>query len=628
MRKKIFAVTIPLVLGACGQSEPAGGGVQTSTYATVEQVQQVFIETAHPYRNNTDRVWQLEGPEGTLRMTVHFARFETEWGYDYVELMDADGNVVHRLTGNHTGEEFTVEGPVVRIRFVSDQSITRWGFSIDFYRYVRDVGPHSNHRPECRAVGTRSEGWYWADTGQLIKYDQCADAGEPHCGAVGSRSEGWYADGYGLIVWDNCHLADGIGLEGDPCGPSIGVTCAEDYYCQGLPTDGRLGGTGTCRRDGTCEEVADCSAEGNSWVHVMCVGYAVCEEGQCGWRCGLPPEQGPWSWTEILVANVESDHPYANNERKTWTIHQEGAAKIRVHFSRIDLENGYDWIAIAAANQEPQYVSGHHRDFWSREFEGDTVTITLHSDYSVTDWGFRVTAIAFYEQLEPGQCNRDEDCGEGQRCVPHQCFNPYAPCYGECVAEVWDGSEGSKCDDDHPCQEGLFCKAVSDGVGTCRPETWCQPETVAADCANVIHIAVPGFWTCENHECSWVPSNIVTHGDYAASDVPMDIPDADPAGVTSTVFVGDFANCTPQVTLDVTIRHTYQSDLRVVLEDPQGNRAVVWDRDGDSHDDVILQGVAVSGLTGTSGEWKLHVADLARWDTGTIEAWTLHLRCE
>lgn len=46
--------------------------------------------------------------------------------------------------------------------------------------------------PSCRAVGTRSEGWYRAD-GERICFANCAGA-SVMCANVGTRSEGWYTD--------------------------------------------------------------------------------------------------------------------------------------------------------------------------------------------------------------------------------------------------------------------------------------------------------------------------------------------------------------------------------------------------------------------------------------------------
>lgn len=46
--------------------------------------------------------------------------------------------------------------------------------------------------PECRAIGTRSEGWYRPD-GSRVCYATCAGRGAT-CEAIGTRSEGWYTD--------------------------------------------------------------------------------------------------------------------------------------------------------------------------------------------------------------------------------------------------------------------------------------------------------------------------------------------------------------------------------------------------------------------------------------------------
>ncbi|MFT5431550.1 MAG: hypothetical protein ACI9OJ_002247 [Myxococcota bacterium] len=55
--------------------------------------------------------------------------------------------------------------------------------------------------------------------------------------------------------------------------------CTEDQYCSG---------SGVCRDDGSCNKLKDCNTEGNIYIVPACVGYATCNEGQCGWNCGDP----------------------------------------------------------------------------------------------------------------------------------------------------------------------------------------------------------------------------------------------------------------------------------------------------------------------------------------------------
>lgn len=74
-------------------------------------------------------------------------------------------------------------------------------------------------------------------------------------------------------------IADAPGKCRKPC--QTLKECAADQYCSS---------DGICLSDGTCKVTPDCSSDGNSYVHIMCAGYAYCTEaGQCGWRCGIHP---------------------------------------------------------------------------------------------------------------------------------------------------------------------------------------------------------------------------------------------------------------------------------------------------------------------------------------------------
>jgi hypothetical protein len=61
--------------------------------------------------------------------------------------------------------------------------------------------------------------------------------------------------------------------------------CDRDQYCA---TDN------LCREDASCVIDADCGVQGNSYNHIMCVGYPTCNGGgslsggQCGFICGDP----------------------------------------------------------------------------------------------------------------------------------------------------------------------------------------------------------------------------------------------------------------------------------------------------------------------------------------------------
>ena len=57
----------------------------------------VELQSAHSYANNTNQQWVIEAPAGALNTGVVFDRFETEDGFDFVNLYDGDGIRVHHL---------------------------------------------------------------------------------------------------------------------------------------------------------------------------------------------------------------------------------------------------------------------------------------------------------------------------------------------------------------------------------------------------------------------------------------------------------------------------------------------------------------------------------------------------
>lgn len=78
------------------------------------------------------------------------------------------------------------------------------------------------------------------------------------------------------------------------------------------------------------------------------------------------------------------------------------------------------------------------------------------------------------------------------------------------------------------CMPGLWCKAVqvgvSDPAGSCHTELWCESDASAqADCANVMHPAVPGFWGCEEYACGWNACGAVNDPDFTYVSTDTDL---------------------------------------------------------------------------------------------------------
>ncbi|MDA3863707.1 MAG: CUB domain-containing protein [Deltaproteobacteria bacterium] len=504
--KQLFTTSVILILQlllfSCtpGNEIPAHD-IQTYRMVITEHEVPRLIESEHPYGNYRDLSWNLSAPEAAVRIVIPFTRLETEYYYDRVLIYDKNDNLIHNLTGDHSGESFVVTGNFARIRLLSDYSIDDYGIKIDHYIYITENEEPEDHRPVCRTEG--QEGWYWADTGELIKAEACSGASTPVCDAIGSRSEGWYTDS-GLITWDFCHQTERISIYGENCGPSIGFECYDGLFCSGVPQNTH-GGTGVCIYEGSCRVNRDCTLQ---FGEPDCQGQWSCQDNTCVEECSEPEEpEMVWSWSTFMVADMESPHPYPNYYSNDWQFSWSDAEKIKLHFSSYDLEYSYDYLTVSDGQYGQSFrLTGAASDYWTNEIEGDSVVVNLASDYSVTAWGFKVDAVSVYHQIPAGTCNIDADCSTGEYCEPAQCFNPYAPCYGTCTPEQSDGQQGASCTDTEMCAEDLFCKNIVDGAGSCQPENWCESSSVETDCALLPHIAIPGNWVCSHNTCTWQAS--------------------------------------------------------------------------------------------------------------------------
>jgi type VII secretion-associated serine protease mycosin len=93
---------------------------------------------------------------------------------------------------------------------------------------------------------------------------------------------------------------------------------------------------------------------------------------------------------------AESVHPYGDNSDLTWTLTNpdEEAAYSRLHFRRLETENGFDFVNVKDGNGNViQPFSGAYAGFWSVAVPGRTVQVQLVSDYIYPAWGFCVDQI-------------------------------------------------------------------------------------------------------------------------------------------------------------------------------------------------------------------------------------------
>ena len=89
------------------------------------------LDSPHPYDNDYNNTWTITQP-GFSNIAVHFSEISVENYYDYVYIMDVNDNIIQSFSGYYTDVwSVSVPGDTIKIRFVTDYSVTGWGFAID-----------------------------------------------------------------------------------------------------------------------------------------------------------------------------------------------------------------------------------------------------------------------------------------------------------------------------------------------------------------------------------------------------------------------------------------------------------------------------------------------------------------
>ncbi len=136
------SIDVPAAGAASGvdfQGFPPGtvtGEILTATSGTYN----TNVQSAHPYEDNADEMWTIDGGASANRIRVHFTQLDMEPGFDWVWVLDGDENMVESYTGPDS--DFWspwVTGHIAKIELTSDYGNTGWGFAIDKYE-VQAVG--------------------------------------------------------------------------------------------------------------------------------------------------------------------------------------------------------------------------------------------------------------------------------------------------------------------------------------------------------------------------------------------------------------------------------------------------------------------------------------------------------
>jgi subtilisin-like proprotein convertase family protein len=151
-----------------------------------------------------------------------------------------------------------------------------------------------------------------------------------------------------------------------------------------------------------------------------------------------------------------------------------------------------------------------------------------------------------------------------------------------------------------------------------------------------------GQTTTVDFSLQWLGSNI-----YTSVDVPKPIPDEDSVYSSLTV---DASYLISDINVQLTIMHTYVSDLQLTLIGPGGQRVLLADSRGGGGENFVNtifddqatvpiangnapftgsyipeQSLALFNNTNVHGEWRLLAYDGSGLDVGTITAWELQV---
>ena len=161
-------------------------------------VEEIYVESPHPYPNEYDETWTLEHPSATW-IRVHFQYIKTESNYDYVYVEDANGHVYNKFSGHYADLWSSwVSGEKLIVRLTSDKSITYDGFVIDKIAWTTISGPPSTTKEEIKEDIESIVASGYTAMGEGLRYGlhQLTTYGDPsYPQAMILLSDGFHNDG-------------------------------------------------------------------------------------------------------------------------------------------------------------------------------------------------------------------------------------------------------------------------------------------------------------------------------------------------------------------------------------------------------------------------------------------------
>lgn len=171
---------------------------------------------------------------------------------------------------------------------------------------------------------------------------------------------------------------------------------------------------------------------------------------------------------------------------------------------------------------------------------------------------------------------------------------------------------------------------INAGANRCAIFTAFAGRLMGSDATSHNHNSVTDIVTSSTipADCAATPPPSGTTRILTSPHVPKAIPDDDPSGVQCGINMRAGVDV-QRILVSVDISHPYRGDLEIQLVAPNGETATLSNLAGGSADNFIVTDLDVSSSftlgNAASGPWKLRVRDLAKFDTGTINAFSLSI---
>jgi thermitase len=97
--------------------------------------QPVLWSTPHPYEKDSELTFELTVP-GAKEIALYFEKFETEARYDWLEIYNAEGELISKMTGAlDQSYSDAIKGDYAKLIFKSDNIIQGWGIDLTKVAY-------------------------------------------------------------------------------------------------------------------------------------------------------------------------------------------------------------------------------------------------------------------------------------------------------------------------------------------------------------------------------------------------------------------------------------------------------------------------------------------------------------